>query len=550
MKKFNLLTIATLALGTVVACSSPEKMAEAYESVVVTCEPAVLEVIAGNIDAEITSTFPAKYFNTDGILEVTPVLVYEGGEQALEPFTYQGEKVKDNYKVVGTDGAQISEKVHFTYVKGMEKATLELRSKASNAKKSVEGPTKKVADGCNTTYMLVDKKGSVSYKADGYQDVIKSQVEGQILYNICSAQVNKKELKGASVNAYQEGVKEAIANERKTITSTDIVAYASPDGKEAYNNKLSADRSKSAEKAYATVAKNTGANNPVNVKSIGEDWEGFQELVAASNIEDKELILRVLSMYSDPAVRESEIKNLSAVYQTLAKDVLPALRRARFIANVEYQNYSAEELATLVNDNIDVLDEPALLHAAALSKDNAQKEALYKKAIEKFSSDVAQYNLAVLYVKEGKYADAKAAAKKVENQDADLINLNGVIALNEGDLQAAAEAFAKVDSKEANNNAAVVDILNGNYEAAYAKLANCNCCCASNNKALACILTDRIDEAEAAIKCECPTAYYLKAIVAARKGNADGVKANLAEASKCECLAARATKDIEFARFN
>lgn len=547
MNKLNYISIAALALAGAVACNTPEKMAEAYESVSVTCEPVVLEVKGGNIDAEITTVFPAKYFIAEGTLEVTPVLVYEGGEQAMQPFVYQGEKVKDNYKVVGKDGASISEKVHFTYVEGMEKASLVLRTKASNGKKTVEGPAKKVADGCNTTYMLVNKAGFVSYKADGYQSVIASKVEGQILYNISSAEVRSKELKGASVKAYQEGVKEAVANERKTVVSTDIIAYASPDGKEADNNKLSDNRGKSAQKAYAKVAKGTGADAPVNVQSVGEDWEGFQELVANSNLEDKDLILRVLSMYSDPAVRESEIKNLSAVYKTLAKDVLPGLRRARFIANVEFQNYSNEELEALVAENIDVLDEPALLHAAAIAKDCCQKESLYKKAIEKFGSDVAQYNLAVLYVKAGKDAEAQAAAEKIQANDCCVKNLKGVLALRACDLEAAEAAFAGLSCDDAKKNAAVVCVLKGDYAGAEAKLAEVEGCAVCTNKALVLVLNGKLDEAESAIKCQCPQAAYLKAVIAARKGNAEAAKAAIAEASKCDKLAARAAKDVEFA---
>lgn len=546
MKKINLLAIASVALAGAFACSSPEKMAEAYDEVNVTCNPAVLEVVGGNIDAEITTTFPAKYFNAEGILEVTPVLVYEGGEQAMKPFVYQGENVRDNNKVVSKNGGQITEKVHFTYVKGMEKATLVLRTKAIGGKKDIEGPSKKVADGCNTTYMLANKNGFVSYKEDGYQEVVLSQVEGQILYNISSSTVNGNQLKGASVKSYEAGVKDAIADSRKTVTSTDIVAYASPDGKEDFNTKLSENRSKSAEKAYKSVAKKTGDKAPVNVKSVGEDWEGFKELVAASNLEDKDLILRVLSMYSDPAVRESEIKNLSAVYQSLAKDVLPGLRRARFISNIEFKNYTNEELEALVNENIDVLDESALLHAASIAKDEAQKVALYNKAINKFSSDVAQYNLAVLYVKQGKIAEAKAAAAKVATKDQDLANLNGVIALREGDINAAEAAFAKVSTEDGVKNAALVCILTGNYEEAYQKLANVEGCGGASNKTLACILTGRLDEAAQVLKCQGPKAWYFKAIIAARQGKTNDAKEALKKVADDKCLSERAIKDIEF----
>ena len=189
-------------------------------------------------------------------------------------------------------------------------------------------------------------------------------------------------------------------------------------------------RSKSAEKAFNKVTKKNPFGVPVNVTSVGEDWEGFQELVAASDLEDKDLIIRVLSMYSDPAVREQEIKNMSAVYKTLAKNVLPELRRARFIANVEFTNYSNDELLKLIEENIDVLDETALLRAATLVKDNAQKVALYTKAVEKFNSANGKYNLGVTYILMDKLADAKNTLAGCA-QDADLYNAMGVIALRE-----------------------------------------------------------------------------------------------------------------------
>ena len=336
--------LSVAVLGFAAACSSPEKMAEMAENVIVKTEPAVLEVVAGKIDAAVTVTYPEDYFHKKAILEVTPVIVYEGGEVAMEPFVFQGESVKDNYEVVPSAGATVTKDVHFNYVPGMEKSYLELRGVVKHKSKSIDMPTKKAADGANTTYMLVCKDGALDLKADNYQEIIKQTAEGQILYTINSSTVRNNQLSSQSIKDFQAALDEIKANERKTLVGTDVVAYASPDGKEDQNAKLSDNRSKSAEKAFAKVTKKHPADAPVNVTSVGEDWEGFQELVAESDLEDKDLIIRVLSMYSDPAVREKEIKNMSAVYTTLAKEVLPELRRARFIANVEFKNYTSEEL--------------------------------------------------------------------------------------------------------------------------------------------------------------------------------------------------------------
>ena len=540
----NINFLFAVALGfAAIACSSPEKMAEMAENVTVKCEPAVLEVVGGEIDATVSVTYPADYFHPKAVLEVTPVIVYEGGEVKMEPYMFQGEKVEDNYEVVPEAGSTVTKKVHFEYVPGMEKCYLELRGVVSHKKKTVDLPTKKVADGANTTYMLVCQKGKLDLKADGYQEIIKQTAEGQILYQINSAAVRNSQIKGQSVKDYQAALDEILANERKTLVSTDVIAYASPDGKEDQNAKLSDNRSKSAEKAYGKVVKGKEVPGDVNVTSVAEDWEGFQELVAASDLEDKDLIIRVLSMYSDPAVREKEIKNMSAVYSSLAKEVLPELRRARFIANVEYKNFTNEELLDLIEENIDVLDVTALLRAATLVKENDQKVDIYKKAVEKYESAAAQYNLAVTYIKMDELAKAEKALEGLE-KDADWNNAMGVIALRKNELDAAAEYFAIAGTETAKENAAVIDILDGDYEAAAAKLAGAE----GFNAALAQLLVGNNAPA-AALECKCAKAAYLRAVAAARQGNAEAVKTNLEAAGECEKLAERAAKDVEFAQY-
>ena len=542
-KQIKNLAMAVVAIAAV-GCASPEKMAEMAESVTVTCDPSPLEVVAGKIDATVSVTYPADYFHKKAILEVTPVIVFDGGEAKMTPFMYQGEKVKDNYTVVSSDGQTVTEKVHFDYVEGMEACHLELRGVVKYKARTWDLPIKKVADGANTTYMLValgGKAGHVAYKADNYQEVIPQTAEGQILYTINSADVRRKELKSESIKDFQAALDEIKANERKTLKGTEVVAYASPDGGESLNAKLSDKRSQSGAKAWSKVIGGREVADP-EVKSVGQDWEGFQELVSESNIEDKDLIIRVLSMYSDPAVRESEIKNMSEVYTTLKKEVLPELRRARFIANVEYQNYTKEELLKFVDENMDVLDEEALLRSATLVKEAKTKEALYKKAVEKFNSDRAQFNLGVLYLNENDLKAAENAFGKVQTKDADLENAKGVIALRKGDLAAAQKSFAAAGAKE---NQAVIDILNGNYEKAAAALKGTN----SFNEALAYVLIDKPAEAAAALKCQCPKANYLRAIIAARQGKAADVKTYIEKASKDSALKARAEKDIEFAQY-
>lgn len=532
-------------LGLAVSCSTPEKMAETtvVENIKVACQPAVLEVVAGEINATVSVTYPKDYFHPQAILKVIPVIVYEGGEVKMEPFVFQGEKVKDNYQVIPSTGTTVNKKVKFEYVPGMEKSYLELRSMVSYKGKETSLPSVKVADGANTTYMLVKKVGKVDYKPDNYQDIVPQTTEAQILYQINSSEVRNSELRSQSMKDFKTALEEIKTNERMNVISTDVIAYASPDGKEEENEELSDNRSKSAEKVLSQLTRTTLAGTPVNVTSVGEDWEGFQELVGASDLEDKNLIIRVLSMYSDPAVREQEIKNMSAVYKSLADEVLPELRRARFIANVEYANYTSEELLAAIENNIDVLDEESLLRAATLVDTNEEKIEVYKQAIQKYNSPRAQYNLAVTYILMEKFDDAKKALEGLE-QDPDWCNAMGAVALHEGDLNAAAEYFAYSYTPSAIENASIIDIIDGEYAAAAAKLAGKN----TYNAALAQLLSGNPSVA-AGLTCECPEVAYLRAVAAARKGDAAAVKSNLAIASQCDKLAEKAAKDVEFAQY-
>ena len=549
MKKiFNVLMIVAAGL-LIQSCGSPKKMAESAEEVSVSCNPQVLEVVAGNIKADVTVTFPEDFFHPKAIVEVVPALVYNGGETVLDPVMLQGEDVTENYQVVAETGGTITKTFEFAYEEGMENSHLELRMTVIHKDKRIPFTAPyKVADGANTTYMLVKTDGSLAYAPDAYQAVIAEQNEAQILYLINSATVRPSQLKSDEIKAFQEFLTNLKADERRELVSTDIIAYASPDGKEDFNAELSERRAKTASDAFNKKinSKKIGIETTVNTTNVDEDWDGFQELVSNSNIEDKDLILRVLEMYSDPAVREREIKNMSEVYTTLKKDILPELRRARFIANIEFTNYSNEELTALVNDNIEILDEEALLRAASLLEDANQKVTVYQKAIEKFNSDRAKINLGVAYLVLDKNAEAENALASVSDKNcAYYNNAMGVVALRKGDNEAAAAAFNKSSLKEAQYNMAVIDILNGNYADAASKLNGA----ASFNEALVNILNDNLDAASNILSdAQCACMSYLKAIIAARQGNVEAANAALETASQDEALAERAENDIEFAK--
>ena len=511
--------------------------------------PKVLEVVANNIKTNVTVTFPADFFHPKAIVEVIPAIVYNGGESLLDPIMLQGEDVTENYQTIPEAGTTISKSLEFEYVPGMEKSHLELRMTVIYKEDRIPFVEPyKLADGANTTYMLVKQNGTLAYAPDAYQAVIPEQNEAQILYLINSSNVRSSQLKSEQIKAFQEFLVNIKADERRQIVNTEIVAYASPDGKEDFNASLSEKRAKSATDAFNKKINNkkVAIDTKVDSRNIEEDWQGFSELVSNSNIEDKELILRVLEMYSDPAVREKEIKNMSQVYTTLKKDILPELRRARFIANIEFTNYTNEELVALVNENIEILDEEALLRAATLLKENDAKLTIYNKAIEKFNSDRAIINKAVVLLNMNNIAEATSVLAQTADKNCPYYqNTLGVIALRNGDLAQAEAAFAKANICAAKANLGVINILKGQYAAALEMLKGSN----SFNEALANILTNNLDAAANILKdAKCPCKNYLKAIIAARQGKVEDAKAALEVAKADEKLAERAQNDIEFAK--
>jgi len=549
MKKnlFVFLSVAIAGLA-LVSCSNPSKMVKESQMVSVQTTPKVLEVVAKEITANYSINFPEGYFHPKAVMEVIPVLVYEGGEVAAPAYKLQGEKVTDNFKVIPLVGSSAANTVKFAYKPGMEVSHLELRVSIWNKGKKIDFPAPyKLADGANTTYMLVDKSGIPAYAAHDYQKVITEKKETQILYKINSSVVRPKELTKSEIKEFEAFLASVKKDDRRAVTGTQILAYASPDGSEKLNTKLSDNRSETAKAAYDKITKKTPVDAPVSITAVAEDWEGFQELVSQSNMQDKELILRVLSMYSDPAVREREIKNMSKVFRTLADKVLPELRRARLVANVDYTNYTDQELVELAKTNIDIMDVEALLYTATLVDDVNTKVKLLTKAGDKFKCDRAYNNLAALYLDNDKQTEAIVALSKVVAKTTEsYYNNAGVIALRDGDLETAKAMFAKSKLPESKQNMAAIDILEGRYNDAVAKLAGTG----NSNEGLAYILTNQMDKASSVIKCKCARSSYLRAVVAARKGNLSDVAKELkAVHDKDEALKARSQKDIEFAKF-
>ncbi|MBO4595820.1 MAG: hypothetical protein J5632_04330 [Bacteroidales bacterium] len=549
MKVNRILAIAAVA-AAIVACgkNSAKQMAEAASQVSATSEPAALTLVGDTIPVTVTVNYPKDYFRPDAIVTVTPVIVYNGGEQAGKTYTYQGSEVKDNYPVVSTDGGTVTEHMVFNFVPGMEVCYLELRSACIVKKKTVDLPTMKVCEGVVMTGKFAQGKGYYEYREDGYPATIEGSKEGQIKYDINSANVKAKELKGASITEYQAALKEAVANERVTIKGIEIVSYASPDGGEELNAKLSDKRSGAAEKAWGKITKGIDSLAAPSAKSVGQDWEGFQEAVSKSDIADKDLIVRVLSMYSDPEVREKEIKNMSAVYNELRKEVLPELRRTRFIATTEFRNYSNEELEALSGEDVANLDETALLRLGAISKEPAKKQEYYQAAVNRFNSEPGKYNLALASFDADENAQASTVLGQLADQNADdVLNAKAVAAIRAGKYDEAKALLDKCDqgNKAVQHNYGVLALVKGDFATAADKLNGAG----GVDEAVAAILAGKYSQAEGALDGdESANAEYLRAVIAARQQKVlDAAKYLVSACKKDPSLKEKALKDVELA---
>ena len=546
MKKNLLRTVALVLAGfTIVACSSPAKMAKYPEMVTTSSRPEVLEVVADVINVTYTVTFAEGYFHPKAILAIAPVLVYTGGEEAAPVMTLQGEKILDNNTVVSVSGGSVSHAIQFAYKPGMEASHLELRLTVSDKKGSYPFPYPyKVADGANITYKLASFGGYPAFAPDAYQEIIREQKEAQIMYLVNSSAVRPKELTKDEIKDFEAFLSNAIQDERRAVKNTEIIAYASPEGPIALNTKLSASREKSAEAAYKSATKKIDAGVDLKTLSMGEDWEGFKALVAKSDILDKDLILRVLEMYSDSNVREREIRNMSKVFTTLQDKVLPELRRARWIANVDFTNYTSQELLSMVNTQLNTLDEEALLRVGTLLSENNDKIKVYKQAAEKFNSSRGYNNLAACYLNSNDLAAAKAALAKAHNQDAYVKNNLGVVAAREAKFDEAYALFTQAGLTQSKYSMGAIDIKNGKYADAVAKLAGEG----DHNETVALLMTNQVDKAATVMTCECPKGSYLRAIIAARRGNKAAWSKEMEVVNANANFKARAEKEIEFAK--
>ena len=538
--------LCAVAASVVLAgCATPQaQMKKNFGVITVTSDPEVLVVKNEKIEAQVTLSFPENYFDDQTMMVITPVLVYgEGQLRTGKPFIYQGEKIMANYKVVPKKGIFHHENISFDFLPGMEKCRLELRCTLVYGDKKTTLAPIKVADGCNATYRLVQVSGEYTYKPDGYERVTNHSTETSILFDVNSSTVKNNTHNRNAVSVYKSYLSDIKADERYEITGTEIVAYASPEGGQEYNAKLSDKRATSAVGAWEDMSGGASADT-MSVRSIGQDWEGFKQALEDSDIEEKDLILRVLSMYSDPAVRETEMKNLSFIYDELKTEVFPSLRRATFVVNAQHTGYSDAELLELAEKHLSLLSEPEVLHLASIVDDMGLKKFYYRYASQRYLSQTAYFNLAMIALDENKNDVALTYLEQVA-EDGDVLNAKGVVELRKGNYEQARKFFLRAETADARKNLGTLLILSGQYGDAVQSLAGSG----SGNEVLAYILNGQIDDAIQNASCDSPRDAYIAAVAYARKGDAEGVKSALAKASVDFVYAEKSEKDVEFVNY-
>ena len=552
MQKKNLFILSAASVLMMSSCSKLGALSA--DNFTVTPNP--LETQAGQVPATINGTFPEKYMKKKAVVTVTPELRYADGQVAKgNSATFQGEKVMGNDQTISYKvGGRYTMKTAFNYVPDMQKSEMYLTFDARIGKKQQKVPAVKVANGVIATSELYKKtlaSESGIIAPDTFQRVNEKKQEANIKFLINQANIRKSELKNNSVQEFVEMLKKINADrEGFNIQNVEIQAYASPEGGVKLNDKLAGKRKNESEKYVKGTLKHNKVNADIDAHYTAQDWDGFQKLVAASNLQDKDVILRVLSMYEDPQEREQQIRNMSAGFRELADGILPELRRSRLIINYETIGRSDEQIEQQYKDDAAKLSADELLYLATFDKTPAEQEAIYTKATQIYDKDYRAYNnLAALALAKGDKAAAQKYADKAASLGSDTPEAQanmGLFALVNGNVQDAERAISKSANSE-NVKAALgaLNIAKGNYAQAEQYFGKTN----SNTAALAQLLNKNYAAAAKTLdKVQNPNAMtdYLHAVVAARRGNKFAASSYLKEAlQKDPSLKQYAENDLE-----
>ena len=523
-----------------------------------TVNPNPLEVVGEKVPARVSARIPAKFFVKNAEVTVTPTLVFNGQEVSSQSYSFQGEKVRGNNPVISYEyGGTATIPVDFAYNPDMAQSDLMLNFAVTQGNKRYVPPAVKVANGVVATAAMADVKSvTPAIGADAFQRIINEKYAADIMFLVNQANIRASQLSTDAIKELQREILEANGDTSRRLQEINISSYASPEGGVAFNTRLAQQREENT-RSYMERQLNRDRITEfgeLTAQFTPQDWEGFQRLVAQSNIQDKDLILNVLSMYSDPEQREREIRNLSDVFEQLAEQILPQLRYSRITASIDVIGKSDAEIMRLLESNPSQLNVEEILYAATLTNDNERKLAIYDKAARLFPNDYRTFNnLGMAQYVAGDYSAAQAnfsRAASMGNHPEPQMNL-GLIEMLNGNYNKANQYFGSAAGVDELGNALGVYYLKqGDAAAAVNAFGSSR----TNNAALAQILARDYSRAKttlASVETPDATTYYLMAILGARTNNENMLVTNLRQAVRLDSsLAKRAVKDLEFANYN
>lgn len=553
MKKKSIFQIVLgSAVVLAVGCSSPNKMLKDAATVRYTVTPDPLEMKGDSVDLSVTVVYPAKYFNKNAVMVLTPVLKSESASVAYPEVTLQGEKVQGNGGVISAAGGSYTYTGKVAYEDALLQSELKIQSKVSVKSKSVNLPEVKIADGVLATASLLKNEAQAIEAMNQFKRSELLTSESEIVFSINNATVQSKELSKQGIKDMKAFAKNAESDSTMQLKGVAIVGFASPDGPEDGNENLAKNRQAAAEKALKS-----SINGEYEANYTAEDWEGFRMLMESSEIQDKDAILNILSQYSDPVVRESEIKKMGAVYKEIADDILPQLRRSKIVVSAEKVGKSDSVLLAAGLGKSDVkLTEDEYLFAATVAENADDAEKILKNGATALSNSwKIVNNLGCIQMDANKFEDAQASfarADELSDGDKAVKNNMGVLAVKQGDLVKGFEYFevAQGAGPEVKYNMGTVKVKEGDYPTAVEMFGSNKTFNAALAKLLAgdvdgaLSVANEIEEADASVD-------YLKAVIGARQKNLDMIITNLKSAiDKDAAFKERAAKDLEFSDFS
>ena len=538
-RQFKSAVLVIMAILILPCCAGLKKMQTNAGDIRFKASPEIMETHAGNVEISFNGHFPQLYFDKKATLTATPVIRYAGGETPLKPVLLQGEKVLGNNRIITYDaGGNFTYQEKFAYKESMRSSDLVVQMKAVRGSKSVDLEPVIIAKGilALNTLMAVTPKtiigirreannsGQYNPDIDPFQRIVPDELLADIKYLINSAILRTEEATAPDVRTFLDYTKDAHQDDRKEVKKVEVTAYASPDGSLDLNTELASKREKSSTAFVEEELKKARVEANLRTRYTPEDWEGFREMMEQSNIQDKDLILRVLSMHTDPEVREREIKNLSAAFTQIAEEVLPKLRRAKLLTSVNIIGKSDEEIVAIAESTPGALNPAELLYAASLTEDQEKQLKLYQAFSQVYPDDWrGPNNAGVVLARQMKYAEAKPLFEKAEKLRSDepvIQNNLGAIALFNNDVDAAEKLFgtASGSGNEVNYNLGLVNIRKGDYNKANQFFRSE----ADPNTALVKVISGNyngaLSDLEEYDKPDCFLKEYLKAVIGARTG--------------------------------